>query len=151
MDVLVKKSTDISSALDIGLKNTHYFNPTGLEMMKKDLDSSLLIGAYFNDNMLGFVVFKEINELAVELAWMAVKPNYQNQGIGTLLVHEGIALLPKKYVLCEVKTLSEIDPDPQYARTRNFYKKLHFIPLETIHPYPGWGKDNPCQIFVKVL
>ena len=50
-----------------------------------------------------------------------------------------------------MKILSEIDPDSQFAKTRNFYKKLGFIPLETISPYPGWGKENPCQIFVKVL
>lgn len=31
------------------------------------------------------------------------------------------------------------------------YKKLGFIPLETISPYKDWGKDNPCQIFVKIL
>lgn len=41
--------------------------------------------------------------------------------------------------------------DPGYAKTRNFYKKLGFTSLEIIHPYPGWGDDNPCQIFVKFL
>jgi ribosomal protein S18 acetylase RimI-like enzyme len=151
MDVLVKKSTDISSALDIGRNNTHYFNSAGLEMMKKDLKIATLIGAYSKNKMVGFVAFKELNDRAVELAWMAIEPKYQDQNIGTLLVREGIKLLPKKYVLCETKTLSETDPDPGYARTRNFYIKLGFIPLDTINPYPGWGKDNPCQIFVKIL
>ncbi len=151
MNILVRKSTDVLSALDIGRKNTHYFNPTGLEMMKKDLKVATLIGAFSKNTMVGFVTFKGLNDQAVELAWMAIEPKYQNQNIGTLLIKEGIKLLPKKYVLCEMKTLSEIDPDPQYARTRNFYTKLGFIPLETINPYPDWGKDNPCQIFVKIL
>lgn len=151
MNILVKKSTDVLSALDIGRKNTHYFNPTGLDMMKKDLKVATFIGAYFENKMVGFVAFKEVNNQVIELAWMAIEPKYQNQNIETLLVKEGIKLLPNKYVLCEMKTLSEIDPDPQYARTRKFYKKLGFIPLETINPYPGWGEDNPCQIFVKIL
>ena len=151
MDTLIRKSTDVLSALDIGRKNTHYFNSAGLEMMKKDLKVATLIGAYTENKMVGFIVFKELNDQAVELAWMAIEPKYQNQHIGTFLVKEGIKLLPKKYIICETKTLSETDPDPQYARTRNFYKKLGFIPLETINAYPGWGKDNPCQIFVKIL
>jgi hypothetical protein len=55
------------------------------------------------------------------------------------------------YKICEVKTLADTHQDPGYSKTRNFYKKLGFVPLEIIHPYPGWGEDNPCQIFVKCL
>jgi hypothetical protein len=74
MDILVRKSTDISSALDIGRKNTHYFNSAGLELMKKDLKVATLIGAYSENKMVGFVAFKELNDRAVELAWMAIEP-----------------------------------------------------------------------------
>lgn len=151
MDILVKKSVDVLSALNIARENSHYFNSAGLEMMKKDLKVATLIGAFSKNKMVGFVAFKELNDQAVELAWMAIEPRYHNQSIGTFLIEEGIKQLPKKYVICETKTLSETDPDPQYSRTRNFYKKLGFIPLETINPYPGWGKNNPCQIFVKIL
>lgn len=151
MNILVKKSTDISFALNIGRKNSHYFNSAGLKRMEEDFKIATLIGAYFENRMVGFVVFKELNNQAIELAWMAIEPEYQNQGIGTFLLEKGIKLLSKTYKVCEMKTLSEIDSDPQYSRTRNFYKKLGFIPLETINPYPGWGKNNPCQIFVKIL
>ena len=119
--------------------------------MEEDFKTGFLFGAYDAQKMIGFISFKELNDLAVELTWLAIEPKYQNKGAGTSLVIEGLKLLPQKYALCETKTLSEINPDPQYARTRSFYKKLGFIALETIDPYPGWGKDNPCQIFVKIL
>jgi ribosomal protein S18 acetylase RimI-like enzyme len=151
MNIQIKKSADTLSALNIARKNSHYFNSHGLKMMKKDFTTGLLIGAYDKNKMVGFVAFKELNDKAVELMWMAVEPEYQNHEIGTSLIREGLQLLPKKYNICEMKTLSEIDPDPEYARTRNFYKKLEFIPLETISPYSDWGKDNPCQIFIKIL
>lgn len=151
MNIQIKKSADSISALDIARKNSHFFNSNGLKMMEKDFKKGLLIGAFDENKMVGFIDFKEINDEAVELAWIVIEPESQGKTIGTSLVKEGLSLLPKKYVLCETKTLSEIDPDPEYARTRNFYKKLGFIPLETINPYPGWGKDNPCQIFVKIL
>ncbi|EKD87100.1 MAG: hypothetical protein ACD_37C00040G0001, partial [uncultured bacterium] len=151
MNIQIKKSTDSLAALSIARKSPHHFNSEGLEKMEKDFKTGILIGAYYENKIVGFVLFKELNDQAVELAWMAVEPKYRDSGIGTSLVKEGVKLLPKKYVVCEMKTLSEIDPDPEYARTRNFYKRLGFIPLETINPYPNWGKDNPCQIFVKVL
>jgi ribosomal protein S18 acetylase RimI-like enzyme len=151
MKIQIKKSTDSKAALDIARKNSYFFNSDGLKMMEEDFKKGLLIGAFDENRMVGFIVFKELNDEAIELAWTAVAPESQGETIGTSLVMEGLELLPKKYVLCETKTLSEIDPDPEYAKTRNFYKKLGFIPLETINPYPGWGKDNPCQIFVRIL
>ena len=151
MDIQIRRSTNPEVALNIARKNSHFFNSRGLKTMEKDLETNILIGAYSENKMLGFISFKELNDQVVELMWIAVQPEYHDRGVGTKLVEKGLSLLPKKYVLCETKTLSEIDPDPQYTRTRNFYKKLGFIPLETINPYPGWGKDNPCQIFVKIL
>lgn len=151
MNIDIHLSPDHQQALAIALRNPHFFNESGLKEMEKDIAENTLIGAYLDQELCGFVVFKELNPQAVELAWMAVEPKFQGQKIGSQLVEQGLRLLNKNYSVCQMKTLSEIDPDPQYAQTREFYRKLGFIPLETIHPYPGWGEDNPCQIFVKVL
>ncbi len=151
MDIQIKKSDEIGSALKIAGKNSHFFNSNGLKTMEEDFKSGLLFGAYTEGEMVGFISFKELNSQVVELTWIAVDPAHKGRGIGSLLINKGLDLLPKKYILCETKTLSEIDPDPEYARTRKFYKNLGFIPLETISPYKDWGIDNPCQIFVKIL
>lgn len=151
MNILINQTSDHEAALDIARKNSHFFNSGGLQTMEQDFKTSPLFGAYDGEVMLGFVCFKEINDKAVELSWMAVEPKHQGRGIGTLMVNEGLKLLDKNYPICEMKTLSEIDPDPEFAKTRAFYRKLGFIPLETICPYKDWGEDNPCQIFVKVL
>ena len=98
-----------------------------------------------------FAIYKELNPEAIETTWLGVLPDFHNQKVGSLLMEKSLKEMAKRYKVCEVKTLSEINPDPGYARTRNFYKKLGFIPLETIHPYPDWGDGSPCQIFVKWL
>lgn len=151
MDIQINKTSNYKAALDIAKKNSHFFNSGGLKTMGQDFKTGDLFGAFDKQRMIGFISFKELNDKAVELSWMAVEPEYQRTGVGTSLVNEGLKLLSKKYIICETKTLSEIDPDTEYARTRKFYKKLGFIPLETISPYKDWGKDNPCQIFVKIL
>ena len=74
----------------------------------------MLFGAYVNDQIVGFVTYKHLNP----------------------------SQLDGNYKVCEVKTLSDIDPDPGYKKTREFYKQLDFIPLETIRPYPGWGSSG---------
>lgn len=48
--------------------------------------------------------------------------------------------------LLEVKTLGPSKADPNYARTRHFYEKMGFLPLEETDL---WGADTPCLIMVK--
>ena len=50
--------------------------------------------------------------------------------------------------LLEVKTLGASHPDAGYARTRHFYEKWGFLPLEETGL---WGEANPCLIMVKPL
>lgn len=151
MNILIKKTNNSDKAYDIASKLTDYFNEEGLRSIKEDVQNHILFGAYDNKEMIGFITYKEINPEAVEITWTAIVPEYQGKGIGSQLISESLKNLSTKYKVCEVKTLSEDHPDEGYAKTRNFYKKVGFIPLETISPYPGWGEDNPCQIFVKFI
>lgn len=50
--------------------------------------------------------------------------------------------------LLEVKTLGASHPDAGYARTRHFYEKFGFLPLEETDL---WGEATPCLIMVKPL
>jgi len=150
MDILIKKTKDTDSALKVAESSKRYFE-TGFEDLKSDLKKHALYGAFVDNKMVGFLTFKENNPDVVELSWLAVIPKYRKQGIGSRLVKKTLDNLKDKYKICEVKTLAETHKDKGYAKTRNFYKKLGFISLEIIHPYPGWDDDSPCQIFVKPI
>ena len=50
--------------------------------------------------------------------------------------------------LLEVKTLGASHPDAGYARTRHFYEKWGFLPLEETDL---WGEGTPCLFMVKPL
>lgn len=150
-NIIIKKSTDQEKAFRIAKSLPDYFNEHGLEEIQKAVKDEILFGAYIDDNMIGFVTYKELNLQAIELTWMGILKEYQGQGIGTRLVNESLKEIDSNFQVCEVKTLAETQPDPGYEKTRNFYKKLGFIPIEIISPYPGWGEENPCQILVKYL
>jgi predicted lactoylglutathione lyase len=48
-----------------------------------------------------------------------------------------------------VKTLSDKDPDENYAKTRAFYKKIGFKKLITLTEM--WDENNPCLIMIKSI
>ena len=50
--------------------------------------------------------------------------------------------------LLQVKTLGASHPDASYARTRHFYERWGFLPLEETDL---WGEGTPCLIMVKSL
>lgn len=64
-------------------------------MMQKRLEQSLMLVAHFNDEIIGFANYSPVNELGqVELAAIYLLPDYHGQGIGTILLNEGITALP---------------------------------------------------------
>lgn len=77
------------------------------------------------------------------------RPSTAGGGVGTAMI-EAITedVLARGVKLLEVKTLGPSKEDPNYARTRHFYEKMGFLPLEETDL---WGADTPCLILVKPL
>lgn len=146
---MIKPTINYSGVLAIANELKEYFSEDGLKQIEKDTQCSTIFGAYDGAKMVGFVMYKKLNSQAVEMLWLGVLPSYQGGGIGGILVNESLRCIGDSYKICEVKTLSESDDYEPYQKTREFYKRLGFISLETINPYPGW--IDPCQIFVKSL
>ena len=84
-----------------------------------------------------------------EVHLIVVERAAHGSGIGTAMlraieddaVRRGVRLL-------QVKTLGASHPDPGYARTRHFYERWGFLPLEETSL---WGEGTPCLIMVKPL
>jgi GNAT superfamily N-acetyltransferase len=86
---------------------------------------------------------------SAEIYLMAVEPAMHRRGIGSALIEALEAdLVADSVQLLQVKTLGLSQADASYARTRRFYSRMGFRPLEEIRDlWPG----NPCLIMVKVL
>ena len=98
----------------------------------------------------GFLALKTHSPYAAEIHVMGVLRERQGQGIGTALVAAAEERLRGEGVeYLQVKTLGPSRPSAPYERTRAFYEKVGFRPLEEIHGL--WSEGNPCLVMVKRL
>jgi ribosomal protein S18 acetylase RimI-like enzyme len=106
--------------------------------------------AFTNENCIGFFSGKIHYNRTGDIYVCGIDPEYHGKGIGTLLYKEAEKYFIKnncKYII--VKTISEIDPDENYGKTRKFYKKAGFEELITLTEM--WDENNPCLIMIKKL
>jgi ribosomal protein S18 acetylase RimI-like enzyme len=97
----------------------------------------------------GFMAIRTHNRFSSEIHVIGVRPEFHNQGMGRALICHGEKLLRARNVeFLQVKTLGPSRPDEYYDRTRGFYERLGFRPLEENNL---WGSVNPCLIMVKHL
>ena len=151
-DIEKNKKELTKDCLELARGLPEYFNEDGYKKMEQDLLSHELYTVMRDERLAGFITIDTKSQNVAEISWMAVDKEQQGKGIGSqLLVYVIEDLRDSGYKLLEVKTLSEIDEYQPYEGTRAFYRKHGFILLETICPYPGWGPDDPCDIYVKIL
>lgn len=101
------------------------------------------------DRLLGFITLRRHNPHSAEIHLIAVEPDLHRRGTGLALVRHAQRLLRGEGVaFFQVKTLGPSRDSWSYARTRAFYEKCGFLPLEENRL---WGDVNPCQIMVMHL
>lgn len=86
---------------------------------------------------------------SAEVHLLAVDPSWHRRGIGRALVATAIGdLRPTGCRLLQVKTLGPSHPDAGYAKTRQFYRAVGFLPVEEL---PDLWPGNPCLVMVRPL
>ena len=87
---------------------------------------------------------------SAEVHVMAVHPDHHGAGVGTRMLELAEQwLVARGTRFLQVKTLSATSPDPNYARTRRFYERCGFTPLEEFPTL--WDPHNPCLQYIKAL
>jgi N-acetylglutamate synthase-like GNAT family acetyltransferase len=102
------------------------------------------------EQAIGFASIKQHFRASAEIHVMGILEKYHRQGVGHELVKAIETDLRKSEIkFLIVKTLSESRPNLEYDRTRHFYLKTGFEPLEEFKTL--WGEANPCLMLVKAL
>lgn len=124
----IRKATekDKKESLKIAQNLKEWFNKSGIKNMRTDFKLNNLLVAIEKNKVIGFVCYTSYCGKML-LIWMGVKKNYQNKGIGKLLLSH-LEKEAKKLDLyaIEVETLPDEDPYEPYKKTREFYYKNGF-------------------------
>ncbi len=114
------------------------------------LDDKDFIAIKEKEEFVGFYAINYINSDVANLYILAVKQEYHNKGIGTLLYDEVESYLRKKgYKYITIYTLSSKSTDEYYERTRNFYHKIGFT--EAYENEKIWNEKNPFLLMIKYI
>lgn len=98
---------------------------------------------------VGFLSLAQHNAQSAEIHVMAIRSEFHGIGLGRELLEEAErALVARSSEYLQVKTLGPSRPSKCYERTRGFYWRMGFRPLEET---ALWGPVNPCLIMVKHL
>ncbi len=101
-----------------------------------------------NTKIAGFLSLDLSNGVTAEIYVMGVYKAFQGSGVGTLLVaHAKEVLLQRGFTYLLVKTVGESSSDTNYAKTRRFYHRAGFLPVQEIPNV--WGSDNPCLLMIQ--
>ncbi|MCO5477421.1 hypothetical protein IGJ28_001469 [Enterococcus sp. AZ091] len=98
----------------------------------------------------GFLTLVKTSPATAEIYVMGVLKADHHQGIGSQLIQEAIRWCQRESMaFLQVKTLAETHPDQYYQRTRNFYRSMGFLPVETFPTL--WGAENPCLLMIQAV
>ena len=100
-------------------------------------------------SLVGFLAIRAHNRFSAEIHVMAVDSTCHGRGCGRQMVEFAEESLRSRSIeYLQVKTLAPSRPSVHYERTRGFYDRMGFRPLEE---NLLWGEQNPCLIMVKHL
>ncbi len=123
---------------------------SAIQNYRKGIDKLPTFLIYFENEFCGFVSVKQHFKESAELYVLGIKSENHRHGIGRFAIKRVCAYLRQLNVkFLQVKTLSKSRESEAYRKTRKFYLKMGFTPLEEFKEL--WGKDNPCLLMVKEI
>jgi ribosomal protein S18 acetylase RimI-like enzyme len=89
-----------------------------------------MIAAYDDDRAIGFLTLRDLDASTAEIHVIGILPAYHRRGIGRRMIAMAADDCRRRGLrTLEVLTLGAAHPDPNYARTRSFYRAVGFVPL----------------------
>jgi len=139
----------IKQIIEICKELPEWFTPKAVQNIRKDFKKLSVLKVVKGKKILGFAIYKSSGK-SLGIEWLAVKKEFQNQGIGKELIEKLEKLAKKKRLeKIETITLDKSTPSRTYESTRAFYKKQGFKKAKVIKRF--WGNKNNALFLEKNL
>jgi ribosomal protein S18 acetylase RimI-like enzyme len=144
LSLLIKTKAFTSKEIDVAMEL--------IDIVLKDKnqkDYKIRCAVNDQDKLLGYICYgpSPMTEGTVDLYWIAVDPEFQGQGVGSLLidfVEKEVRGLQGRMLLAETASISE------YERTLRFYVQRGFKEVARVpdYYYPGNDRITFCKRIV---
>ena len=122
--------------------------PSAREAYINHASHAPMLGAEHEGRVVGYASLADHFGNNCEIHSMGVDPRWHRKGIGRELITAAARWAAGHgLVYLSVKTISDKHPDPNYAKTRAFYRAAGFHPFEELPTL--WGKNLPCLVLVR--
>ena len=144
---------DLKTNITLEIMNSlpTWFSPPEDIAKKSIMHREMPFFAVFDGNkVIGFLALKVHNEYTVDMYNLGVLEKYHRQGIGHIMLKSVENYCKENgYKFITVKTLDSSAQYEPYERTRSFYLKNGFYPLEVFPLF--WNEENPCLFLAKYI
>jgi ribosomal protein S18 acetylase RimI-like enzyme len=120
----------------------------GIQIYLQGVRDSSFFTVSVENRVVGFCAVKMHFQINAGLYVLGLRKEFQGQGIGTRMIEHVRRHCKESGIrYMTVKTVSDQNPDIHYAKSRRFYEKTGFRPLEV---FPGlWDENNPCLYMIR--
>jgi ribosomal protein S18 acetylase RimI-like enzyme len=123
---------------------------SAVENYVREVAGNIFYIAVLYEKTIGFCAVKTHFGNNAELYVLGIFPEFHRKGIGKVIIDKVAEDCKRNGIrYLTVKTLSERHSDKNYRKTREFYKRVGFIPLEEFQSL--WDESNPCLYMIKEL
>lgn len=124
--------------------------PSAREAYINHASHAPMLGAEHEGRVVGYTSLADHFGNNCEIHSMGVDPRWHRKGIGRELITAAAQWAAAQgFGYLSVKTISDKHPDPNYAKTRAFYRAAGFHPFEELPTL--WGKNLPCLVLVRLV
>ena len=126
-----------------------WFGPREIHCVYFDaVEERPVFAASVNGEDVAIMALTRTSDAAVDIHLIAVTPAHHHQGIGRALVARATSFAQDAgAAFLTVKTLGPSHSSPEYDRTRGFYRRMGFAPLEEFADF--WGGGVPMLLMCK--
>jgi ribosomal protein S18 acetylase RimI-like enzyme len=137
--------SDLRAALDIVASRPAHFVPAVYPLIEADLIRHQALMAVADSRIVGFLVWR-VEGREIELLWMAVTPDFERKGVGTMLLRHVLnTASDKTHVYLLTATTDSTIPGTAfngtlYSNTIRFFKRRGFMEEKILLGH--WGASN---------
>ena len=143
LEIIIKTYKDRDEKMNLSNENNHRHSNMTYEELKERFDNGIKMYGYYNEEKLIAYLSLEEKEYEIKIRDIVVLPEYQNKGIGRILLDWA-----KEQTIKSKKSKLILRFIYDNKKLKEWYEKYGFSVTEILE-FPGTGKVGQMEYIIK--